>query len=348
MMAAHSHARRTLLTAVKIALAVAILSWLAFQARDGFARRSGQPTEWPLIAAALGCTFATAMLSFVRWHMLIRALGIDVRLIDSLRLGALGLALNYVSPGSIGGDFFKAVFLAHGQPGRRTEAVATVVADRVIGLLTMLVLASTGILATGLLDAPSAPLKLLCRSILVTSAVFWIGFALLLLPRSRFGDWLIDRAERLPVIGATIARLMGTIDVYRSRKSILLASFGVSLVMALCFVTSFYLVACGILVNRPTWPQHLVIVPMAGLAGAIPLTPSGLGTMEAMVEWLYRIMPVGVEIAKDDGTMVAFTRRATEIVVALFGFGFYLSHRREVKEVFAEAEELEERGVVEL
>jgi uncharacterized protein (TIRG00374 family) len=92
-----------------------------------------------------------ATLSFVRWHLLIRAQGIDIRLVDTLRLGALGFALIFVSPGAIGGDFFKAMFLAHGQPGRRTEAVATVVADRIIGLLTMMLLASVGILVTGLL-----------------------------------------------------------------------------------------------------------------------------------------------------------------------------------------------------
>ena len=60
--------------------------------------------------------------------------------------------MNFVAPGSIGGDLFKAIFLAHGQPGRRTEAVATVIADRLLGVTTILVIASIGILATGLLE----------------------------------------------------------------------------------------------------------------------------------------------------------------------------------------------------
>ena len=48
-----------------------------------------------------------------------------------------------------------------------------------------------------------------------------------------------------------------------------------------------------------------------------------------------------------DGTLVGIGRRATDIAVALFGLAFYLSNRSEVREVYAEAEELveeEERG----
>ena len=82
-----------------------------------------------------------------------------------------------------------------------------------------------------------------------------------------------------------------------------------------------------------------MIVPVAGLVGAIPLTPSGLGTTEFAVEELYKAMPGGAEIASGDGTLVALGRRVTDIAVALVGLGFYLSHRREVEEVFAEAEE---------
>src|SRR5262245_50065311 len=147
----HPHARRNVVTAIKIALALAILGYLVYNARDAFVQLSHETIEWKFLAIGLVFSLGMATFSFVRWHLLIRALDINMRLVDTLRLGALGFALNFVSPGAIGGDFFKAMFLAHGQPGRRTEAVATVIADRAIGLLTMTLLASIGILATGLL-----------------------------------------------------------------------------------------------------------------------------------------------------------------------------------------------------
>jgi glycosyltransferase 2 family protein len=118
----------------------------------------------------------------------------------------------------------------------------------------------------------------------------------------------------------------------------LAGAFSASLVMALCFVTTFYCVARGLPIQAPSWSEHLVIVPVAGLVGAIPLTPSGLGTTEYAVEELYKTMPDGTEVVTGDGTLVGLGRRAADIVVALVGLAFYWSHRREVNEVFAEAE----------
>jgi uncharacterized protein (TIRG00374 family) len=335
-----SAVRRTLVRVTKFALAAAILLYLVFQAREGFSKLANQTIYWPFLIVALGCTLLAAGLSFVRWHLLIRALSIEIALPKTMSLGALGLALNFVSLGSIGGDFFKAIFLAHGQPGKRTEAVASVVADRVLGLLTMLALASAGILATGLLTGSSVPVRVLCRAILVSAAVTWTGVAVLLFIPALSGDRVRAWAESLPIVGSIAGRLLGAVHAYRNQQRTLVVALLISIVMALCFVTSYYAVARGLPVHAPTWPEHLVIVPTAGLVGAIPITPSGLGTTELAVEELYATMPGGEGNREGDGTMVALTRRATEVVVALLGLLFYLTHMRQVREVYAEAEEL--------
>jgi uncharacterized protein (TIRG00374 family) len=339
-----SSLRRTLVTVIKLALAAAILLFLVFQARDGFADLVNKKVYWPLLLAGLACTIIAAGLSFVRWHLLIRALAIDISLPTTMSLGALGLAMNFVSPGSIGGDFFKAVFLAHGQPGKRTEAVASVVADRLLGLTTMLSLASAGILVTGLYAAPSVPVRVLCRTILFFAIVAWTAIALLLLVPALSGKQVRSWVEAIPLVGATAGRLLGAVHAYRNQQGTLLLAFSISIVMALCYVTSYYAIARGLPVHEPTWAEHLVIVPTAGLAGAIPLTPAGLGTTEAVVDVLYKTMPGGDETRKDDGVLVAFGRRFTEIAVALIGFGFYLTHRRQVQEVYTEATEAADHG----
>jgi len=333
--------------AVKLTLAVAILAFLIYKGQDAFSTLSAKTIEWPMMGAALLCTILTAALSFLRWHILIRALGIDIRLTDTLRLGALGFALNYASFGSIGGDFFKAIFLAHGQPGRRTEAIATVVADRVLGLLTMLILASIGILSSGLMHADSKNIQILCRGILTFTVISWTGFLLLLFVGALTGPWVCRQALRLRLTGKTIVRLLESVRVYRGEKKSLVAAFGISVVMALFYITSFYMVARGLPIKEPPWSEHLVIIPVSSLVGAIPMTPSGLGTTEATVNKLYLWMHFSDGIEDGDGTMVGIGRRFTDIAVALLGMLFYMSHRREVQEVYAEAEALSETGAVE-
>ncbi|HEX4415431.1 MAG TPA: lysylphosphatidylglycerol synthase transmembrane domain-containing protein [Lacipirellulaceae bacterium] len=328
------------ISVLKLALGVAILVYLVLQARDGFARLSVRTVNWPFLGAALLFSLLTAMLSFTRWHILIRAVGISTRLIDSLRLGALGFALNFVSPGSVGGDFFKAVFLAHRHPGQRPEAVATVFADRALGLLVMLSVSSCGILATNVLNTELAWLHTLSQSILIVTGVGWFMFALLMLVGGLTGQWMTGQAATIPMVGSLCARALTTVQVYRSRKRMLAAAFLVSTLMALSSVTTFYLIARGLNIPAPPWSEHVVIVPMAGVAGAVPLTPSGLGTMEFAVEELYRAMPGGSDVVKGDGTLVGLGRRVTDIAVAMIGLGFYFGHRREVQQVFVEAENI--------
>lgn len=327
------------MTVLKLVLAAAILIYLVVKARDSFSQLRDQPVHWPFLIAGAMCTFAASTLSFVRWHLLIRALAIEIALPETLSLGALGLALNFVSPGAIGGDFFKAIFLAHGQPGRRTEAVASVIADRLLGLLTMLALASAGILVSGLISTSSIEVRILSRTILLATAVSWAVAALLLFVPALSGERIRRRAASRPVVGPTIARMLGAVHAYRSQRPTLLAALLISVAMALFFVTSLYLVARGLPVDEPTWAEHLVIAPTAALVGAMPLTPSGLGTTELAVEELYEAMPGGNGGREGDGTMVALARRATEVVVALIGLAYYLTHWRKMREVYAEAEE---------
>jgi uncharacterized protein (TIRG00374 family) len=335
-----AHTRRRILTFVKLAFALAILVFLYYRAREPVAKLAHQSVDWKYLIAAFFCSLTATSLTFVRWHLLLRALDIKIHLIETLRLGALGFTLNFVSPGSVGGDFFKAIFLAHGQPGRRTEAVASVIADRVTGLLTMLALASGAIAVAGLLQVNSATLHILCQSILATAVIGWLGFASLMfigpLSGSRVRGWF----EPLPLVGKTVGRLLGVVALYRSRKPMVVAAFGISLCMAICFVSAFYLIACGLPINAPKWHEQAVIVPCASLVGAIPMTPSGLGTTEYALDQLYLIMPGGSQRQEGDGFLVGFGRRINDIAVAVIGLTFYLTHRREMKEVMEEAEHI--------
>jgi glycosyltransferase 2 family protein len=335
----HSHTRRTLIVLAKFMLAAAILSYLAYQVHrnQGFSRLVNEPKDWRILAAGLACTFLAVSLSFVRWYVLVNALGLSFRLVDALRLGALGFALNFVSLGSIGGDLFKAIFLAKEFPGRRTEAVATVLADRVVGLLMMMALASTAILISDWRDAPPE-IALLCHTILLATVIAFAGTGLLLFVPLLTGELIRGWAETVPLVGETAGRLIGAVEAYRDQKSRLFLAAGIGLVVDTLFVTSFYLVARGLPVQAPTFAQHLMIVPAANMAGAIPATPSGLGTLEAAVEALYQAVPGNSGILPGDGTLVALAHRVTMIAVAMIGMIYYLSQRAELSDVLNEVE----------
>jgi len=120
--------QKRLFTLVKVVLALLILGFLLqrIQGESGFERLLNEPKNWLSLAVAQGLVPVAFSLSFVRWYLLVRGLDLKFHLGDAFRLGTLGYMLNQVSPGSLGGDLLKAVFIAREQPGKRTDAVATV------------------------------------------------------------------------------------------------------------------------------------------------------------------------------------------------------------------------------
>ncbi len=337
-MEAQRSLRSLLLILGKVSLAAGILAFLIYSAhkQERFAELVEGHKNWTWLFVGFLCAFVSVALSFIRWRLLVVALGIEFSVADALRLGSMGYALNFVSPGNLGGDLIKAVFLARGNPGRRTEAVATVAIDRLMGLGAMLVLASIGIVTSGLLYTDSAALKSLCWAILAAAACGLVIAGSLIFLRPLTGGHMIARARTIPLVGSTAARLLAANRTYRDQKPLLARAALLSLVVDLLYVVSFYLVAQGLPFKTPTLQQHLIIVPVATLAGAIPGPPGGLGTLEGATEVLYRSMP-GVEDGV--GTIVTLAYRLTTVVVAAIGLVFYILYRAEVRDVIAAEEQ---------
>jgi glycosyltransferase 2 family protein len=338
----HRSLRRTIVLLVKLAVAAGLMAYVIYQAQqhERFRQLVEQPKNWALLCTGFICTFLSVFLSFLRWRILVVAIGIEFRTSEALRLGALGNVLNFISLGSLGGDFFKAVFLAHRQPGRRTEAIATVIVDRLMGLAIMLIIASAGILAMGLWKTEDAALRGLYQLILLSTVAGLVGGGLLIFVPALTGPKLIGWSRDLPLVGPTVARLLGAARAYRDRKHMLVQACAMSFVVDLLYVMSVYFVARGLPVVAPTFLEHMVIVPVASLAGAIPITPAGLGTLELATDKLYTAMH-GVE--NGVGTIVTLAHRMTMVAVAVVGLIYYFAYRKEVQTVMAEAEELAEK-----
>ena len=118
-----SRLKKIAILLVKVAISLALLRVLFEMAGDeSFTALRDQPKDWGLLALAWPFVLVAVLLTFLRWMLLVQALGMSFRLADALRLGFLGYLFNFVSLGSVGGDLFKAVFIAREQHGRRAEA----------------------------------------------------------------------------------------------------------------------------------------------------------------------------------------------------------------------------------
>jgi uncharacterized membrane protein YbhN (UPF0104 family) len=142
--------------------------------------------------------------------------------------------------------------------------------------------------------------------------------------------------KRIPAVGGALGRLVDGLNHFSSRRSYLAAAFALALLTHCLLVSAFWCVSRGLPIHGPSFLQNATIVPLALVAGALPLTPGGLGLTEAALAKLYGT----IQLNESDGALVALGYRALTYVVAATGACYYLSAKRRIDRLLEEAETL--------
>src|SRR6266550_1579807 len=118
----------------------------------------------------------TFLITTYRWHALLEALDIHIGLGRAFVLNMVGAFYNTFMPGSTGGDVLKAYYVAS-HTHRRTRAVMSVLVDRAIGLVALVIMGG-GMAAYKYLTAgPDDPAAHACGKIALSSARIVFGTA---------------------------------------------------------------------------------------------------------------------------------------------------------------------------
>lgn len=314
---------------LKFAVPIAILGWLLWQVDESqWKSLREQPKDYGMLGLALAVSSVAILLSFLRWGMLVRGLSIPIRFVDACRLGAIGFLLSFVSAGSVGGDLFKAFFLSRRSPGRRVEAVASVLVDRIIGLYGLvLVVALVSVWREPSWTDPTL------RTILGTGTILAVVATLALVIVVAGGKWL-DRV--LPSghphsrFWRSLHRLANTLRLFHDRPGRIVLATLLSMLVHALLATGLYWTARGLYSSPPTLKEHLLIGPVGNLAAALPISPAGLGVFEAAIEWLYRIVPAQPTVVS--GTLVALVFEVVKILQAAAGVIFYWTGGSQVRQ----------------
>lgn len=336
---------------LKYGLGIGLLVWVIASnwrsddpSTPGLAELLQNPLQvWPLLAAFILCA-AGVSITFIRWYILVRAQHLPFTLHNAFRLGLIGYYLNTFLPGSVGGDLLKAYFIAKEQPGKRAVAVATVMADRLIGLWGLIWWVALLGVYLQLTGYPALTSNLELRWIIQTawwviagSLVAWLLLGLM--PRSR-ADRFAGRLRWIPKLGNPLAEIWLTIWLYRQRPGIVLMTLALSMLSHSCFVFTFHFAvrvftgaeASG---GLGSLPEHFVIVPVAMIVQALFPTPGGVGGGEKAFEWLY-----GTVLAKPqvNGVVGMLTVRVITWVLGFIGYLVYLRMKSRLPEIPPDAQ----------
>jgi uncharacterized membrane protein YbhN (UPF0104 family) len=235
---------------------------------------------WALLALA-PVTFSMAW----RLQLLLDTQEIALPYRDSLLLTFAGNFFNFAMPGTTGGDLYKAYHIAR-RTHKRTEGVTVVLLDRVIGLISFLILAAATIFAswkTDLIGVYGRWVGYMMLALIVAGAMFF---------SQRFRRWIRYDAliRRLP-LADKIERIDKTALSFRYHQRDAIMSLAVTLFSHLLIVVCVYALARGLGIHptggRSAWDlfQACLLATTVGyLFAAIPVSVQGFGLLELIFE----------------------------------------------------------------
>lgn len=333
----NKHAKSLAIGFLKYVVGFGLLAWVISKywadnpetGAPGLRTLLGGPIDYTWLAAAAVLMALAISLQLLRWYFLVRALDLPFSLYNAFRLGMVGMFYNTCLPGSVGGDLVKAYFIAKAHPERKTRAVATVIADRGMGLFGLILFAAVVGSAAWALGDPiiggSANLQLMVEVMAAAAGAAVVGFLLIgLLPERRVHRFA-GRLRAVPKVGVSLAELWYAVVMYRRRLGWVLLGVGVTALSHVCLVTSFHCASRLFPPANPTtelatFPEHAVIGPIGFTLQAIPISPGGIGVGEAAFGELYKLCGR----PETRGIIARLSLRIAEWMLGLLGYLVYL------------------------
>ncbi len=243
-----------------------------------------------LLWAAIFVFPITFVITSYRWNELMKALDIHIGLWRTFVLNMVGAFYNSFMPGSTGGDLLKAYYASKQTP-HRMRAVMSVLVDRLIGLIALIMVG--GVTAALQWEIPA------CKKVAIGSFVICACVAVALLV---FYNPMLHRISGLDFILRKLPKqkhvrsAVETMHMYGRHPWLVIWTLIASFPVHGAVVTSamFAGMAFGLPLHRA---YYWVCVPVIVLAGAIPISPQGAGVMEAFAVLLTRRQSVTISQA---------------------------------------------------
>ena len=294
--AATSHPYRAFAIRAGLGVAVvAVLLW-RYDARPIFRILS---REHPAYFAAVVLLYVAgqAMCAY-RWQLLAAILKVHGRYTEFLAYTFLGMFTNLFVPGLLGGDAARSIYLGR-RYGRMGEAIASVVADRGVGLIGLFWLAA---FAAIFLNFAPFPPSIITPTVAV-GAVTLAGF--LAAP-------LVARIIHL--MPRPLRRAGGIVAPYLHHPGALIPAIALSIVLQIALAAGQYLLAVGLGITVPL-SLFILCVPIANVFASLPLTLNGLGIRESA----YLVLFGMARMRKEDAIALGLLWFAVTLVGGLTG-----------------------------
>jgi uncharacterized membrane protein YbhN (UPF0104 family) len=219
--------------------------------------------------------------------LLFHAQRLSLSLWNAIQLTLMGFFFSTFLPGAAGGDLAKLYYATRENEGRRAEVATVLLFDRIIGLLSLVLLPflSAPFFLHLLRTAPTL------RRILWLDAILGLGMCAamaLVMFSAVFRASFLNLLGRWQGLQSIAVRMLQAMAAYGKARGILLGSLALSFLANLALIG---VTALGLYTVNPTqlsWKLCLV-APVGHLVNSLPLTPGGIGVGETAFNALFSL-----------------------------------------------------------
>jgi len=226
----------------------------------------------------------------LRWVLLLRVQGFRLSLRRATAIFLIGLFTMTFTPGLIGGDAARAYLVMQEAPERKVPALLAVAMDRLMGLLSVMLLAAVVVVCR-------------YRWLSQTPATSGLEYITLLILAGAGGvlvlSWLMAHLPRLaildqyPMLGGKLRDIQSTFRAYRRHWPQLIRALLNTVVAHMFYFFTFYCAAralgafAGGNPLRSLWDM-ICIMPIVNTLTGLPISFAGIGIRESLFQVLLK------------------------------------------------------------
>lgn len=256
------------------------------------------------LVAGILCYGVVELLGGLRWNLLLRVQGFRLSWRRATSIFLIGLFFITFTPGLIGGDAARVFYVIQEAPERKTPALLAVAMDRLMGLISLILLAALVVLCRydWLAMTPAT-----CWLEYVTLGILASSVAMLLLSSLMARLPWLSMLEKYPAVTDKLREIRSTFSAYRRHWPRLIQALANTVIAHLFYFLTFYCAAraLGAFDDPSAAPWHglwdmFSIMPIVNTLTALPISFAGIGIRESLFQVLLNDLchiPAGVGAA---------------------------------------------------
>lgn len=278
--------------------------------------------KFPFLCLALALDIFERLLMAYKWKFLLAIKRINLAFSKSVKIYFVSTFVGTFLPSGLGGDILRAYSLSK-QGADSSQAISSIIVDRILSLLSSLIIAIVGILLYSKLRHDSNVLQ----SVMVTVAGF--GIFLFVVMNKKMMQWFFERLKifKLPRLQSKMEQLYNASLDYNDHKPALFYVFILSFLFQ--FVRVMVTFAGSLALNQHIDAAYFFIfVPVIILLAVLPISVAGIGVREGA--FVYFFSQVGMSAS--EAFTLSLLIYAVAMIATLPGGIIYVAEGLGVKE----------------